>query len=312
MCEALWSSGVPREVLQFVPGPGSTVGAYLVKDPRVAVIGFTGSREVGFDILKAAGQLTIDHPGAKKVVCEMGGKNAVIVDSTADLDEAVLGVRDSAFGYAGQKCSACSRVIVLKDAYPSFVERLCEATASLSVGDPLDPGTDIGPVIDDSAAQGIWQYIEAAKTESKLQLAVDPPQPTVNGKPLIGPHIFTDVLPEHTLAREEVFGPVLAVMVADSFEQALQLANDSPFKLTGGVFSRTPMNLQLAKRRFIVGNLYLNRGCTGALVGRQPFGGFGHSGTGTKAGGQDYLKHFVNPIVCCENTMRRGFAPGLD
>ena len=314
ICEALWECGVPTDALQFLPGPGSTVGAYLTEDPRVDVVGFTGSREVGFQILRAAGQMTPDIPNAKKVICEMGGKNTIIVDSTADLDEAVLGVRHSAFGFAGQKCSACSRVVVLQDAYEPFLKRLIEATSSLTVGDPLDPATDVGPVIDAAAAKKIQHYIEIAQQENHLALRVPVPRglESAIGKPVIGPHIFTRVQPTDTIAREEIFGPVLAVMVADSFEQAIEIANQSPYKLTGGVFSRTPRHLQYARQQFHVGNLYLNQGCTGALVGRQPFGGFGHSGTGTKAGGSDYLKHFVNPVVCTENTMRRGFAPGLN
>ena len=169
-------------------------------------------------------------------------------------------------------------------------------------------------MIDAAAAKKIQHYIEIAQQENHLALRVPVPRglESAIGKPVIGPHIFTRVQPTDTIAREEIFGPVLAVMVADSFEQAIEIANQSPYKLTGGVFSRTPRHLQYARQQFQVGNLYLNQGCTGALVGRQPFGGFGHSGTGTKAGGSDYLKHFVNPVVCTENTMRRGFAPGLN
>ena len=313
LCEALWESGVPRDALHFIPGSGSEVGAYLTHDPRIDLIGFTGSRDVGFQILQAAGQLSPETPNAKKVICEMGGKNAIIVDSTADLDEAVAGVRHSAFGYSGQKCSACSRVIVVKDAFQPFLQRLVQATSSLTLGNPRHANTNLGPVIDEAAAKKIRDFIQIAKQENKLELAMDTPQGLEEqiGKPVIGPHIFSGVHPDDTIAQEEIFGPVLAVIVAADFEEALAIANNSAYRLTGGVFSRTPTHLQLAKRQFRVGNLYLNRGCTGALVGRQPFGGFGHSGTGTKAGGQEYLKHFANPIACCENTMRRGFAPGL-
>ncbi len=313
MCEILWQSGIPREVLHFVPGPGSRVGAQLIDDPRVSLIGFTGSREVGFQILEAAGRMRPNQATVKRVICEMGGKNAIIVDSTADLDEAVAGVRQSAFGYAGQKCSACSRVIVLDAVYDTFLKRLIEATQSLTVGDPRAPETDVGPVIDEKAAATIRSFIETARRENRLELAVEPPSLAESfGQRLIGPHIFSQVEMHHTIAREEIFGPVLAVLRAASFPQALEMANESVYKLTGALFSRTPAHLERARREFRVGNLYLNRGCTGALVARQPFGGFGHSGVGTKAGGRDYLKHFVHPVVSCENTMRRGFAPGLD
>ncbi len=310
MCEILWQAGAPRDVLQFLPGKGETVGAALVRDPRIALIAFTGSKAVGLDILKAAGVTPDDQPFVKKVVCEMGGKNAIIVDSSADLDEAVLGVRHSAFSYAGQKCSACSRVIVLEDVHDMFLSRLIEATRSLNVGDPLDPATDVGPVIDDEAAQKIRTYVEIGQSEGKLELGSSHgPETRVTGKPLIGPHIFSGIRSEHRLAREEIFGPVLSVMRAKSFDEALAMANGTPYKLTGGVFSRRPAHLEKARREFRVGNLYLNRGITGALVGRQPFGGFGMSGVGTKAGGSEYLQHFVEPRICTENTLRRGFAP---
>jgi RHH-type proline utilization regulon transcriptional repressor/proline dehydrogenase/delta 1-pyrroline-5-carboxylate dehydrogenase len=314
LCEALWRAGVPSGALQFLPGPGSTVGAKLVEHPRVALIGFTGSREVGFSILESAGKMRTGQAQPKRVVCEMGGKNAIIVDSTADLDEAVLAVRHSAFSYAGQKCSACSRVIIVDDAYSTFLPRLIESTKTLRIGDPLEPGTDVGPVIDESAARRILSSIDTAKRENRLELAVSVPDGLAQlvGKPFVGPHIFTEVRPDDTIAVEEIFGPVLAILRAKDFEAAIQIANVSPYKLTGGVFSRTPRNLQIARTQLHVGNLYLNRGITGALVARQPFGGFGHSGLGTKAGGAEYLQHFAVPVVCSENTMRRGFSPELD
>ena len=265
LCEILWQAGVPRDVLQFLPGKGETVGAALVRDRRVAIIAFTGSKAVGLDILRAAGVTPDDQPFVKKVVCEMGGKNAIIVDSSADLDEAVLGVRQSAFSYAGQKCSACSRAIVLSDVHDNFLRRLVESTRSLVVGDPTDPATDVGPVIDEEAAAKIRSYIEIGKTEGRLELAVDIPpgiQQRVS-KPLIGPHIFSGIRPEHRLAREEIFGPVLSVMCAQTFDEAIAIANSSPYKLTGGVFSRRPAHLEQAMREFRVGNLYLNRGITG-------------------------------------------------
>jgi RHH-type proline utilization regulon transcriptional repressor/proline dehydrogenase/delta 1-pyrroline-5-carboxylate dehydrogenase len=309
-CEILWNVGVPRDVLQLLPGAGETVGAALVRHPGVALIAFTGSMQVGLDILQAAARTGPEQGFVKKVVCEMGGKNAIIVDSSADLDEAVLGVRQSAFGYAGQKCSACSRLIVLEDVYDAMLLRLIEATRSMRIGDPIEPGTDIGPLIDAEAAEKVRRYIEIGKTEATLALAIDAPAGLEHvGKPFIGPHIFTDVRMEHRIAREEIFGPVLAVLRAKDFDEALQLANAAPMKLTGGLFSRTPEHLERARRQFRVGNLYLNRGITGAIVGRQPFGGFGLSGTGTQAGGKEYLLHFVEPRTIIENTMRRGFTP---
>lgn len=341
LVDALREAGTPRDALHFLPGPGETVGAALVRNPGVALIAFTGSKAVGLDILKASGEVSEGQPFVKKVVCEMGGKNAIIVDASADIDEAVLGVRQSAFGFQGQKCSACSRVIVVESAYEAFVHRLIEATRALRLGDPLDPSTDMGPVIDDAAAAKIRSYIELGRKEATLVLPsraddasrpglLAPPRETLErghhagegltahspvperlASRLIAPHIFVNVREDSRLWREEIFGPVLCVMKARDFDHALALANASPYKLTGGVFSRKPSHLERARREFRVGNLYLNRGITGALVGRQPFGGFGMSGTGSKAGGLDYLLHFVEPRACAENTMRRGFAPEM-
>jgi RHH-type proline utilization regulon transcriptional repressor/proline dehydrogenase/delta 1-pyrroline-5-carboxylate dehydrogenase len=313
LCEILWTAGVPRDVLHFLPGPGETVGAALVRDPRVAIIAFTGSKAVGLDILEAAGRTPQGQPFVKKVVCEMGGKNAIIVDDSADLDEAVLGVRQSAFGFQGQKCSACSRVIVLDSAHDVFLHRLVEATRALVVGDPRAPGTDVGPVIDAEAAAKIRSYVEIGRTEGRLELQLPVPDGLEArvGKPYVGPAIVSGVVPIARIATEEIFGPVLAVIRARSFDEALRIANAPEYKLTGGIYSRKPAHLERAKREFRVGNLYVNRGITGALVGRQPFGGFGMSGVGSKAGGCDYLLQFVEPRACCENTMRRGFAPGL-
>lgn len=322
----------PEDVLHFCPGPGSRTGAAMVRDPRVALIAFTGSMEVGLDILHAAAPPTPFAKGeafgvpthVKKVVCEMGGKNALIVDTSADFDEAVLAVRYSAFGYQGQKCSACSRCIVVDPqgpegpAFTAFQRRLTEAMKALVIGDPTRPGTDIGPVIDAGAKEKIEGYIERAK-QSGLRFANVPlPQDAAGLKgnisadlAFVSPHVFWPVPAEHELAREEIFGPVLALMHARDFDHALELANASVFKLTGGVFTRKPSHIERAKREFRVGNLYINRGITGALVARHPFGGFGMSGVGTKAGGLEYLYHFVEPRNCAENTMRRGFAPEL-
>jgi len=314
LCELLWESGAPREALAFLPGAGEVVGAALVRHPKTALIAFTGSMGVGLDIVEAAGRTDPKQQAqVKKVVCEMGGKNAIIIDASADLDEAVLGVRHSAFGFCGQKCSACSRVIVVESAHDHFLKRLVESTRALVVGDPLLPGTDIGPVIDAEAAAKIRSFIEVGRGEGHLEVSLSVPDglESAVGKPYVGPTIFSGIRREHRLANEEIFGPVLAVMRVRDFDEALAVANSTAYKLTGGVFSRKPSNLDRARREFEVGNLYLNRGITGALVGRQPFGGFGMSGVGSKAGGSDYLLQFVEPRAVCENTMRRGFAPGL-
>lgn len=313
LCDILREAGVPREALHLLPGRGETTGAALVRDPRVALICFTGSKAVGLDIIRAAGITPESQPFVKQVVCEMGGKNALIVDASADLDEAVLGVRASAFGFQGQKCSACSRAIVLDSCHDLFLERLVEATRALVVGDPRDPGTDVGPVIDTDSQRKILGYIDTGKTQSRLALGMTVPDGLEGavGMPYVAPHIFADVQPDHAVATDEIFGPVLAVLRAKDFDEALRMANDSPYKLTGGLFSRKPTHLERAKRELRVGNLYLNRTITGALVGRQPFGGFGMSGIGSKAGGLDYLAQFVVPRASCENTMRRGFAPEL-
>jgi RHH-type transcriptional regulator, proline utilization regulon repressor / proline dehydrogenase / delta 1-pyrroline-5-carboxylate dehydrogenase len=356
LSEALGGAGVPpalaRDVLHFCPAPGETTGAALVRDPRIALIAFTGSKAVGLDIIEAAARNPSHvHPGSstttgasqstqhsapstqhppsspqehvKRVICEMGGKNALIIDTSADLDEAVIGARHSAFGFQGQKCSACSRIIVVDPEGPdgpaisTFTRRFVESTRALVIGDPLRPGTDVGPVIDEEAADRIRRYIELGRKESRLELAMEPPagDPFIAAPPnrtrFVGPHIFSHVEPHHAIATDEIFGPVVAILHATTFQQALDLANASPYKLTGGVFSRKPANLELAKKQFRVGNLYLNRGITGALVARQPFGGFGMSGVGSKAGGADYLLQFVEPRASCENTLRRGFAPEL-
>lgn len=344
------------DVLHFCPAPGETTGAALVRDPRVAVLAFTGSKAVGLDIIQAAAHAPaapeeIGPPPAqaypasafpqahvKQVVCEMGGKNALIIDSSADLDEAVLGARYSAFGFQGQKCSACSRCVVVDPEGPegthtrTFLSRLTEATRALILGPPTEPGTDVAPVIDAEAAEKIRHYIQVAVREGCTQLigtedfagqldallerlesdpAADPALRRAVAANLIPPHIFAGVTPEHTIYREEIFGPVLAVVHAPDFDEALRLANDHVYKLTGGIFTRKPAHIERTKNELRVGNLYINRGITGALVGRQPFGGFGLSGVGSKAGGPEYLQQFVVPRASCENTMRRGFAPEL-
>jgi RHH-type proline utilization regulon transcriptional repressor/proline dehydrogenase/delta 1-pyrroline-5-carboxylate dehydrogenase len=312
--DLLIEAGLSRDAIAFLPGPGETVGAALVRHHHVAVIAFTGSMGVGLGIIDAAGHTDPKRQqSVKRVVCEMGGKNAIIIDASADLDAAVLDVRQSAFGFSGQKCSACSRVIVVESVHDLFLERLTQSVRSLVIGNPLDPGTDVGPVIDAEAAAKILSFIEIGRSEGSLAVALDVPPGLEDqvGKPYVGPHVFSGIRPEHRLANEEIFGPVLSVIRVADFAEALAVANATAYKLTGGVYSRKPSHLEQARREFRVGNLYLNRGITGALVGRQPFGGFGMSGVGSKAGGRDYLLQFVEPRACAENTICRGFAPGL-
>jgi len=304
LTEILREAGVPEGIMCCLPG-GPEIGRLLVHHPDIVTIAFTGSKDVGLGILKDAGTLMPGQQMVKRVLAEMGGKNAIIVDETADLDDAITGVVSSFSGYAGQKCSACSRAIVHAAVYESFLDRLKEAVLSLKVGNPEEPDTQVGPVIDRRAQLKIQEYIEIGKKEARLLV-----EGTVTGPGwLIGPTVFADVASTHRVAQEEIFGPVLAVMKAASFEEALTLANATAYALTGGVYSRSPANLELARQRFDVGNLYLNRPITGALVSRQPFGGHRLSGVGAKAGGEEYLTQFVVTRVVSEQTLRRGFAP---
>jgi RHH-type proline utilization regulon transcriptional repressor/proline dehydrogenase/delta 1-pyrroline-5-carboxylate dehydrogenase len=301
--------GLPPGVLNFLPGPGETVGAALVEHPAVAIIAFTGSRQVGLAINARAAQVSLStHVGVKRVIAEMGGKNAIVVDDDADLDEAVQGVVKSAFGYQGQKCSACSRAIVLAGVHDTFLARLVEATRSLSIGPAEDPGNRLGPVIDEESRQRILKYIELGRKEAREALRMDVGKLAEEGF-YVGPHVFSEVKPDARIAQEEIFGPVLAVLRAPDLDQAIRLANSTDYALTGGIFSRSPANIDRARHEIQVGNLYINRPITGALVGRQPFGGFKMSGIGSQAGGPDYLLQFVIPRTITENTLRRGFAP---
>ncbi|WP_375338573.1 L-glutamate gamma-semialdehyde dehydrogenase [[Phormidium] sp. ETS-05] len=305
LAEILIEAGIPPGVFAFVPCKGSTVGSYMVKHKDVNTIVFTGSQEVGCRIFADAAVLQPGQKHLKRVIAEMGGKNGIIVDESADLDQAVAGVVHSAFGYSGQKCSACSRVIVLEPVYENFLHRLIEATRSLNVGPATEPSTKVGPVIDATAQERIREYIAKGKAEAELALEMASPD---NGY-FIGPVIFKDVKPEAAIAREEIFGPVLAVMRVQNFQEALELANSTDFALTGGLYSRTPSHIDQATAEFEVGNLYINRGITGAIVSRQPFGGFKLSGVGSKAGGPDYLLQFLEPRTITENIQRQGFAP---
>ncbi|HXY36008.1 MAG TPA: L-glutamate gamma-semialdehyde dehydrogenase, partial [Planctomycetaceae bacterium] len=311
LMEILQNVGIPDGVVNYLPGVGEEVGPELVGSPDVNLIAFTGSRPVGLAINHEASKPDDRQEFVKHVIAEMGGKNAIIVDDDADLDEAVLGVTYSAFGYAGQKCSACSRCIVLESVYDAFVEKLAHATQALKVGPAELPDTTIGPVIDEDAFKRINEYIKLGKDSFPL-VAAGPVKTQASDGYYIGPHVFGDVDPASRLAREEIFGPVLAVIKVKDMDEAFDVANDSAYALTGGMFSRSPANLKRARVELQAGNVYLNRGITGALVERQPFGGFKLSGIGTKAGGPDYLLQFVIPVNVTENTFRRGFAPPSD
>jgi len=307
LMDILTEAGVPAGVLNFVPGLGEDVGARLVSHPGIDFIAFTGSRAVGCRIWEAAGRT---HPGQanlKKVVCEMGGKNALIIDNDADLDEAIPAALYSAFGFSGQKCSALSRLIVLDGVYDHFVARFVAACASIPVGDPAEPGTLVGPVIDAEAQGKILGLIERGQREARM--AFQAPLPAGLTGTYVPPTVFADVPPSAAIAREEIFGPVVAILRAKDLGEALRIAMDVDYALTGGLFSRSPSALERAQREYRVGNLYLNRGITGAIVQRHPFGGFAMSGGGTKAGGKGYLENFLFPRAIAENVMRRGFTP---
>jgi len=299
-------AGVPPGVLNFLSGHGSVVGAHLVDHKDVDLVAFTGSREVGLKIWESAG---ITRPGQrelKRVICEMGGKNAMIVDTDADLDETIMYSIYSAFGFQGQKCSALSRLILLEENYGRVMERLIPAAASLRIGNPEQPGIMVGPVIDEAAYRRILEYIEIGRKEATLAFQAKEVPPRGY---FIPPTIFTDVKPHMRIAREEIFGPVLSVLKVRDLDEALEVANGTDYALTAGFFSRSPDNIERVKARLEAGNVYINRSCTGAIVGRHPFGGFKMSGSGTKAGGEDYLLHFLVPRVVTENTSRHGFAP---
>ena len=309
LMDILVEAGVPSGALNFVPGMGEDVGARLVSHPGTDFIAFTGSRAVGCRIWETAGKTVPGQASLKKVVCEMGGKNALIIDNDADLDEAIPAALYSAFGFAGQKCSALSRLIVLDEVHDRFVERFLSACASIPVGDPVAPGVLVGPVIDTESRDRIMGMIERGKREAKLAFQSQVSPALLAAGSFVPPTVFTEVPPTAAIARDEIFGPVLAILRAKDLDEAFALALDVDYALTGGIFSRSPSALERAQREFLVGNLYLNRGITGAVVERHPFGGFKMSGGGTKAGGRGYLENFLFPRAIAENVMRRGFTP---
>jgi len=305
----IWQeASLPAGVVNYLPGVGEEIGPVLVNHPDVAMIAFTGSKGVGLLLNRQAAEMQPGQNHVKRVLAEMGGKNAIVVDEDADLDEAVHGVVASAFGYQGQKCSACSRAVVIESIHDVFLNRLVEATRSLKIAPSDDPGSSIGPVIDAEAQRRILDSVEKGKREARLVYAGNVGSLADEGY-YVGPHLFADLAPSAVIAQEEIFGPVLAVIKARDLTHALEIANATPYALTGGFYSRSPANIARVKREFRVGNLYVNRKITGALVDRQPFGGFKLSGIGSKAGGPDYLLQFLLPRTITENTMRRGFAP---
>lgn len=288
--EIMREAGLPPGVLNFINADPRDVGDYLVGHPQTRFVSFTGSMQVGLHIQELAAKTQPGQKWMKRVVAEMGGKDAIIVAADADLDAAATGVAASAFGFQGQKCSACSRVIVDNSVYDTFIEKLISATNTLRIGDAKD-NFPVGPVSSEKSRKKILEYLDIGKSEGTL-LTGGGVVEGMNGY-YIQPTIFGNVSPQARIAQEEIFGPVLAVIKANTFDHALEIANGTPFGLTGGVYSQNPANLERARREFHVGNLYLNRKCTGALVDVHPFGGFNMSGTDSKAGSRDYLMLFL-------------------
>lgn len=284
--EVLEEAGLPNGVVNFVPGSGSEIGEYLVNHPKMRFISFTGSKAVGSSIYEKAAKVQKGQIWLKRVIAEMGGKDAIIVDANADLDLAADSIIKSAFGFSGQKCSACSRAIIHENVYDQVVEKMLKIVKTLNVGDSSKEDTFVGPVNDINAFNKITEYIEIGKKEGKLVFGGNSDN---NKGYFIEPTIFIDVDPMARIMQEEIFGPVLAVTKVKSFKDAIEVANNTEYGLTGAVISNNREHLEMARREFHVGNLYLNRKCTGAIVGYQPFGGFNMSGTDSKAGGPDYL-----------------------
>ncbi len=290
--------GLPKGVINFLPGPGSSMGDTLTKHPKTRFIAFTGSKPVGLHINKAAAEVATGQIWIKRVVAEMGGKDSIIVDNEADLDKAADGVLASAFGFQGQKCSACSRAIVIEGVHKKFMEKLLERAAKLTVGNPAEQKNYMGPVINQKALESMMWYIEKAKQEGGVVVHGGKKDDAVGN--FLQPTIIDNVDPKATIAQEEIFGPVLAIIKAKNYDHALEIANNTEFGLTGAVYSKNRKKLERAKVEFHCGNLYLNRKCTGAMVGAHPFGGFNMSGTDSKAGGRDYLMLFTQAKVWSE------------
>ena len=302
--EVLEAAGLPAGVVNFMTGSGAEVGDVVVDHPRTRYVAFTGSKEIGLRINERAAKHQKGQIWIKRVVAEMGGKDAIIVDADSDLDEAATGVVQSAFGFQGQKCSACSRAIIHSDVYDTMLEKIVERTARLKLGDPADGATNLSAVINQKAFKTISDYIERGKADGGRVVAGG----GSDGEEgfYIEPTVIADVKAGATIEQEEIFGPVLAVIRAKDFDDALVIANDTEYGLTGAVYTNDPEKLERAKREFHVGNLYLNRKCTGALVGVNPFGGFNMSGTDSKAGGRDYLGLFMQAKVWAEKVRAGG------
>jgi len=287
--ELLEEAGIPEGVVNFCPGSGATFGNAIVAHPKTRYIAFTGSREVGLDINKRAADVVPGQIWIKRTILEMGGKDAIIVDADSDFDSAVEGVAQAAFGFQGQKCSACSRAIIDERIYDKFLDALKARVEKITVGDPTE-NPDMGAVINEGSMKSILEYIEYGKKDGRLI--------TGGGRApgegyFIRPTVIADIMPKSKLEQEEIFGPVLAVIKAKNYDHALEIANDTEFGLTGAVYTKSKEKIERAKREFHVGNLYINRKCTGAMVGAHPFGGFNMSGTDSKAGGPDYLYLFT-------------------
>jgi 1-pyrroline-5-carboxylate dehydrogenase len=289
--EVLEEAGLPDGVVNFCPGSGSSFGNAIVEHPKTRFISFTGSKPVGLEIHERAAKAQPGQIWIKRTILEMGGKDSILVCADADLDAAVAGVVSSAYGFSGQKCSACSRAIVEAPIYDVFVERLRERVATLTIGDPA-ANHDLGPVINQAALNSMLRYIEIGKSEGKLIAGGSVPA-TNGGGYFLEPTVFADVAPNAVLAQEEIFGPVLALIKVANFDEGLRVANNTEYGLTGSVYTNNPVQKAAARSAFHVGNLYFNRKCTGAMVGAHPFGGFNMSGTDSKAGGPDYLYLFT-------------------
>lgn len=284
--EILEEAGLPAGVVNYIPGSGAEIGDYLVDHPRTRFISFTGSRDIGIRINQRASVLQEGQIWLKRVIAEMGGKDTIIVDDDADIELAAQSIVTSAFGFSGQKCSACSRAVIVGDAYDLVLKRVVDLTNDLKVGNPTEENTFVGPVIDENAFKKITQFIEIGKGEGRLVAGGTFDQSTGY---FINPTVFADVDPQARIMQEEIFGPVLALTKANDFNEAIDIANNTVYGLTGAVISNNRFHLEKARNDFHVGNLYFNRGCTAAIVGYQPFGGFNLSGTDSKAGGPDYL-----------------------
>jgi 1-pyrroline-5-carboxylate dehydrogenase len=298
----LEEAGVPPGVVNFVPGDDAVIGDYLVDHPKVRFIGFTGSKAVGLRVMSRAAARQEGQNWLKRSILEMGGKDATVVDETADLEAAAEGIVAAAFGFQGQKCSACSRAIIVESVYDQVLQRVIERTRQLKLGNPAQPEANVGAVIDRRAFDQISEYIALGQEEGRLVAGgeVVDHELLKDGGFFINPTVFADVAPRARIAQEEIFGPVLAVIKAKDFDEALAIANDTEYGLTGALYSSSVERLARAREEFHVGNLYLNRKCTGALVGVHPFGGFNMSGTDSKAGGPDYLRLFTQPKVVAE------------